>query len=361
MRRRDLVKAAAALPLLGLEVGSLEAVGGPSSRAEGSASRPSVVPALGDAVAVFRLVSGRAVRHGRRDRRRVRRAGPAERRARPRALRGLTCAMTAHPPEVPDALRQGWNRAEHHEYLRSPRTAVPTRGRGRRRLAGADLLLGQPRRLGRRRRPGDHGPRPRGRAPGRRAAGRDAVPRAVQLQDRPPGLPGRFDGVGRGARRAAGLAPVPAALRRLPHADHGGRRDPHGHRPPRRDRPFPRRRRAGPPRTPTRRRSCSTPPSCAPWTRPGSRASSARSSSRPATPAPPSKTPSADAPSKAPFGWVRGAGYEVRLRGPAAVAYPAPSTPYPLDPRSAISGPVRRRLRVRADLEGRPRPGVQQD
>ena len=30
---------------------------------------------------------------------------------------GLTCAMTAHPEDVPDALRKGWNRAEHHEYL----------------------------------------------------------------------------------------------------------------------------------------------------------------------------------------------------------------------------------------------------
>ncbi len=30
---------------------------------------------------------------------------------------GLTCAMTAHPDAVPDALRQGWNRAEHHEWL----------------------------------------------------------------------------------------------------------------------------------------------------------------------------------------------------------------------------------------------------
>ena len=30
---------------------------------------------------------------------------------------GLTCAMTAHPDDVPDALRKGWNRAEHHAYL----------------------------------------------------------------------------------------------------------------------------------------------------------------------------------------------------------------------------------------------------
>ena len=33
------------------------------------------------------------------------------------ARHGLTCAMTAHPPDVPDALRRGWNRTEHHEYL----------------------------------------------------------------------------------------------------------------------------------------------------------------------------------------------------------------------------------------------------
>ena len=29
----------------------------------------------------------------------------------------LTCAMTAHPDGVPDALRRGWNRAEHHDGL----------------------------------------------------------------------------------------------------------------------------------------------------------------------------------------------------------------------------------------------------
>ena len=33
------------------------------------------------------------------------------------ARHGLTCAMTAHPPDVPDALRRGWNRAEHHADL----------------------------------------------------------------------------------------------------------------------------------------------------------------------------------------------------------------------------------------------------
>ncbi|MEM7787426.1 MAG: TIM barrel protein [Bacteroidota bacterium] len=33
------------------------------------------------------------------------------------ARHGLTCAMTAHPPEAADALRKGWNRAEHHEHL----------------------------------------------------------------------------------------------------------------------------------------------------------------------------------------------------------------------------------------------------
>jgi len=30
---------------------------------------------------------------------------------------GLTCAMTAHPPDVNDALRRGWNKAAHHETL----------------------------------------------------------------------------------------------------------------------------------------------------------------------------------------------------------------------------------------------------
>ena len=33
------------------------------------------------------------------------------------AAHGLTCAMTAHPPDAPDALRRGWNRAEHHDDL----------------------------------------------------------------------------------------------------------------------------------------------------------------------------------------------------------------------------------------------------
>ncbi|WP_412061244.1 hydroxypyruvate isomerase family protein [Rubrivirga sp. IMCC45206] len=30
---------------------------------------------------------------------------------------GLTCAMTAHPDAAVDALRKGWNRAAHHEWL----------------------------------------------------------------------------------------------------------------------------------------------------------------------------------------------------------------------------------------------------
>ena len=33
------------------------------------------------------------------------------------AAHGLTCAMTAHPDSVPDALRQGWNQAAHHDWL----------------------------------------------------------------------------------------------------------------------------------------------------------------------------------------------------------------------------------------------------
>ena len=33
------------------------------------------------------------------------------------AAHGLTCAMAGHPEDVPDALRKGWNRAEHHEIL----------------------------------------------------------------------------------------------------------------------------------------------------------------------------------------------------------------------------------------------------
>ncbi len=33
------------------------------------------------------------------------------------AAHGLTCAMTAQPAEIPDPLRQGWNRTEHHEWL----------------------------------------------------------------------------------------------------------------------------------------------------------------------------------------------------------------------------------------------------
>ena len=30
---------------------------------------------------------------------------------------GLTCAMTAHPNDAPDALRKGWNHPAHHEWL----------------------------------------------------------------------------------------------------------------------------------------------------------------------------------------------------------------------------------------------------
>ena len=33
------------------------------------------------------------------------------------AAHGLTCAMTAHPDDAPDALRRGWNKAEHHDRL----------------------------------------------------------------------------------------------------------------------------------------------------------------------------------------------------------------------------------------------------
>src|SRR5690606_25062961 len=33
------------------------------------------------------------------------------------ARHGLTCAMTAHPDGVPDAPRQGWNRAAHPAHL----------------------------------------------------------------------------------------------------------------------------------------------------------------------------------------------------------------------------------------------------
>ena len=33
------------------------------------------------------------------------------------AAHGLTCAMTAHPEAAPDALRQGWNTAAHHDWL----------------------------------------------------------------------------------------------------------------------------------------------------------------------------------------------------------------------------------------------------
>ena len=47
------------------------------------------------------------------------------------ATHGLTCAMTAHPPDAPDALRKGWNRAEHHEWL------VPAYRRQLEKTAGA--------------------------------------------------------------------------------------------------------------------------------------------------------------------------------------------------------------------------------
>ena len=81
-----------------------------------------------------------------------------------------------------------------------------------------------------------------------RGARHHRVRGAAQQQGRPQGLPVRPHAVGRRGRAAGRVAARQAALRHLPHADHGGRRHPHDPRQPPVDRPLPHGRRARPPR-----------------------------------------------------------------------------------------------------------------
>ncbi len=114
MRRRDFVKASAALPLVGLEVG-----GGrdePASRTKtpprGRASFRHSVTRWPFADWSLEELCATAADLGIES---VELVQPTD--AHVLEAHGLTCAMTAHPPDVPDALRRGWNRAEYHEYL----------------------------------------------------------------------------------------------------------------------------------------------------------------------------------------------------------------------------------------------------
>ena len=66
----------------------------------------------------------------------------------------------------------------------------------------------------------------------RRGSRRHDLRRAPQQQGRSQGLPGRSHRVRRRDRQGGRLAAREAALRHLPHADHGGRRDPHDPRQP---------------------------------------------------------------------------------------------------------------------------------
>ena len=116
MRRRDFVKAGAALPLGACAPAALTAPPRPAAEADragrgGASFRHSVtrwpfpdwtVDELAAVAADLGIASVELVQ-------------PEDAPTLDRY--GLTCAMTAHPADVPDALRQGWNRTEHHEWL----------------------------------------------------------------------------------------------------------------------------------------------------------------------------------------------------------------------------------------------------
>lgn len=112
MRRRDFVRAAgAALPLAGCAPAVLAApsASGPPAPAQGFQHSVTRWPfgswsldELCTVAAELGIASVELVQPGD--------AGTL-------ARHGLTCAMAAHPEEVPNALVQGWNRAAHHEWL----------------------------------------------------------------------------------------------------------------------------------------------------------------------------------------------------------------------------------------------------
>ena len=112
MRRRDFVRAAgAALPLAGCAPGAL-AEPAASAPATGSAPFRHSVTRWPFADWSLETLCETAVTLGIAS---VELVQPED--APTLARHGLTCAMTAHPAETPDPLRQGWNRAEHHEWL----------------------------------------------------------------------------------------------------------------------------------------------------------------------------------------------------------------------------------------------------
>ena len=118
MRRRDLLRAGAALPLAACAPASLAAPPRPDDAADagragrgGAALRHSVTRwpfpdwSLDELCAVAADLGIASVEL----------VQPSD--APTLERYGLTCAMTAHPPDAPDALRQGWNRAEHQDWL----------------------------------------------------------------------------------------------------------------------------------------------------------------------------------------------------------------------------------------------------
>ena len=157
---------------------------------------------------------------------------------------GLICAMVTG---VPGNIPHGLNRRENHDAIAAffEETIPIVAGAG---SSEHDLLLRQPRRDGPRGGPGKlHGGPQADRRPGRAAQGHD-LHGAAQQQGRPQGLHVRPHRLGRRALQAGRLGAVQAALRHLPHADHGGRRHPHDPGEPRLHRPLPHGRRSRPQR-----------------------------------------------------------------------------------------------------------------
>ena len=116
MRRRDFVKAGAAAPLAACAPAALTAPPRPEAQAadagRGGASFRHSVTRWPFGETPLDELCGWAADLGIES---VELVQPSD--APTLEAHGLTCAMTAHPPSVPDALRKGWNRAEHHEYL----------------------------------------------------------------------------------------------------------------------------------------------------------------------------------------------------------------------------------------------------
>ncbi len=124
MRRRDVVRALSALPLAGCVPASARVPVGPAGiGSSGSSPAPTVGPRRARSFrhSVCRwpfagwpldTLCGVAADLGIAS---VELVQPSD--APTLAAHGLTCAMTAHPEALPDALRRGWNRAEHHEDL----------------------------------------------------------------------------------------------------------------------------------------------------------------------------------------------------------------------------------------------------